>query len=358
MLAGNAAYDPGAFVSIASATGTGSSNTITFSSIPGTYQHLQIRITGQSTDTSLNTLVSLITRFNSDTAANYNYHTMYGDGTAVTASGNASTTSIGIFGTAWRSTTASNTFGVGIIDIHDYASTSKYKTIRSFSGGDANLGTAQERVFLQSGSWMSTSAITSISFELNNGNYATGSTFALYGIKGAQIMPTTYEPIATTTLGSAASTITFSSIPGTYTDLRLVVVARGTTASTGVGINLRFNSDSATNYSRTYLFGDGTSADTGRSTGSTAISGTMPGSSVASGIFAMNTLDIFSYAGSTNKTSLMTISKDMNNGGSDYAWVQTNLWRSTSAITTVTLTTASGNFDTGTTATLFGILKA
>jgi hypothetical protein len=70
-------------------------------------------------------------------------------------------------------------------------------------------------------------------------------------------MAPTYEPIATTTLGTAAASITFSSIPATYTDLRLVVVAKAVSAST---LDVRFNNDSGTNYSKTEISGDGSSA--------------------------------------------------------------------------------------------------
>ncbi len=76
-------------------------------------------------------------------------------------------------------------------------------------------------------------------------------------------MPTTYEPIATTTLGSAAATITFSTIPATYTDLRVVWVGTVTVADSA---GMRFNSDSGTNYSRTVLQGDGSAASSNRST--------------------------------------------------------------------------------------------
>ena len=91
MLAGNSAYVPPSYESIASATGTGSSGTITFSSIPGTYQHLQIRINSRndSTDGATTTM-----RFNGDTGSNYARHYLYGDGATVSASGNATTTSM------------------------------------------------------------------------------------------------------------------------------------------------------------------------------------------------------------------------------------------------------------------------
>ncbi len=110
-------------------------------------------------------------------------------------------------------------------------------------------------------------------------------------------MPITYEPIATQTLGSAAASITFSSIPGTYTDLRLVFV--GTLSSGNATTGWRANSDSATNYSETYIGGDGTSAFSGRNTNST-----FGFAGVTDTNQSMTTVDVFSYAGSTYKLFL------------------------------------------------------
>ena len=81
-------------------------------------------------------------------------------------------------------------------------------------------------------------------------------------------MPTTYEPIATQTLGSAAATITFSSIPATYTDLRLVLVG---TSTISANPKINFNSDTATNYSQTILSGNGSVANSARQTNGTTI---------------------------------------------------------------------------------------
>jgi len=164
-------------------------------------------------------------------------------------------------------------------------------------------------------------------------------------------MPTTYEPIATTTLGSAATGITFSSIPATYTDLRVVLV--GTTDSANSGV--RFNSDTATNYSETTLQGDGSSATSTRTTSGTYIK---TNGNVAFGytLPALMEVNIFSYAGSTFKTVLSRVSNDQNGSGATDSVV--GLWRSTSAITTVYVFAAGGSLQTGTTATLYGIKNA
>jgi hypothetical protein len=168
-------------------------------------------------------------------------------------------------------------------------------------------------------------------------------------------MPVTYENIATTTLGSAASTITLSSIPATYTDLRLVVVG----AATGVGIhmNAQFNSDTGTNYSVTSLIGTGASAISGRTTSANQM--LLSTNQLITTNPAMVTMDILSYRGSTFKTSLNTATNDKN--GSGIVLRNVGLWRSTSAITSITLLDTyggGGQFDVGTTATLYGILRA
>ena len=157
--------------------------------------------------------------------------------------------------------------------------------------------------------------------------------------------------IATQTLGSAASSITFNSIPSTYTDLRVVFIGQGNAAN--VDTLLRFNSDSGTNYSETDLTGSGSAANTFNRTSNTSIVASYPATwSAQPSLF---TMDIFSYAGSTYKTVLNTLSGDQN--GSGYVMRQVGLWRSTSEITSITLTTGGANtYTAGCIATLYGIL--
>lgn len=173
-------------------------------------------------------------------------------------------------------------------------------------------------------------------------------------------MPTTYEPIATQTLGSAAPTIDFTSIPSTYTDLRLILFVRTTrTAASTDSVRLRFNSDSGGNYSYVRLEGNGSSALSDNTVNASNANFThqVPTDGAASGLFGFCTADIFSYAGSTFKTLLATTSNDMNGSGTTQRTV--NLWRSTSAVTSINLFVGSGdNFATGTTATLYGIKNA
>lgn len=184
MLAGNAAYDPAATWLISRQTLSSNTTSITFSSIPSTYQHLQLRILSRSTRTAM---ANLNIQINSNTGLVYTRHELSGDGATATASastaGGVTTASIA------RSTgtdSAANIFGVSIIDIHDYASTTKNKTIRSFFGIDNNSATPAGVVGLRSVLYIGTDAVTSLTLtSASSTNFVTGSTFALYGYKGA-----------------------------------------------------------------------------------------------------------------------------------------------------------------------------
>ena len=182
-LSSGVAASTSSYESIASATGTGSSGVITFSSIPSTYKHLQIRGIAKDTYAGVFELPTRV-RFNSDTGNNYTMHNLNGNGTTVTAQGDATGTNAFFkFRGSNLSTDATfaNMNAVSILDIIDYADTSKYKTARGFSGSDRN-GTGS--IFLISGLWLSTSAISTITLTADGTNWTTSTTFALYGIKG------------------------------------------------------------------------------------------------------------------------------------------------------------------------------
>jgi hypothetical protein len=170
----------GAYDSIATTTvGSGGTASITFSSIPQTYTHLQIRYIGRSTLTG--DVASPIFTFNGDTGSNYTFHQLYGEGSIAGSTGSASQVRVTASQVASQFL-SSNIFGAGVIDILDYASTSKYKTQRSIGGFDANGSGALQ---LRSGVWMNTAAITSITFALGaTSDYMQYSQFALYGIRG------------------------------------------------------------------------------------------------------------------------------------------------------------------------------
>lgn len=181
LLAGNTAWNPAGFESIATVTGNGSSSTLTFSSIPSDYTSLQIRGIGRSAGS---TIAATLT-FNGGAVGDYSRHELRGNGSAAGASGGSSATSITVLRIAVSSSTAS-TMGVGVIDIHDYASTTRYKTVRAFTGMDMNTSSTTYQVQMLSGVWMSTAAITSITLEVADFTaWTSQTTFALYGIKGA-----------------------------------------------------------------------------------------------------------------------------------------------------------------------------
>ena len=167
-------------------------------------------------------------------------------------------------------------------------------------------------------------------------------------------MPATYEPIATTTLGSSAASIAFTSLTSAYTDLRLVVISLAS-AST-IGGMIQFNSDTGSNYSYTRMTGNGTAASSTRVSNFTQLNTAFSGNATTT-IPMLQTVDVFSYAGSTNKTVLVTSQSDQN--GSGAVERSCGLWRNTAAITRIDVfPNSANNFATGTTATLYGILKA
>jgi len=163
-------------------------------------------------------------------------------------------------------------------------------------------------------------------------------------------MPSTYEPLATQTLGSTASQITFSSIPATYTDLVVVVNASLTTGS--ANMNLNFNNDTSALYSATWVGGNGTSALSSRNTGNTSMVTTYYGTlQTTIGTFILN---VMNYANTTTNKTLLARMNNTIDGTSATA----GLYRSTSAINRIDLITGSSTFTAGSTFTLYGIKAA
>ena len=158
-------------------------------------------------------------------------------------------------------------------------------------------------------------------------------------------MTSTYEMIATNTLGSASATVTFSSIPATYTDLRLIIA--GGFAGGLDDLLIRVNSDSGNNYSRTFMYGDGSSAVSGRASNNSGfyVAGLNGGQSVSK-------WDFMNYSNTTTNKTVLVRSDAAN--WATFATVA--LWRSTAAINAMSIANASaGNFNAGTTFTLYGI---
>jgi hypothetical protein len=162
--------------------GAGGQSSITFSSIPSTFTHLQIRAIikdNRASTTSDNNFL----RFNNDTTSNYNAHQIIGNGSAASA-GTTGTDTAALYATIPGASIGASIFGVAVVDILDYANTNKYKVLRSLNGYDSN---GDGTVRLTSGLWMSTAAINRIDLLTNTGATSTiqqYSSFALYGIRG------------------------------------------------------------------------------------------------------------------------------------------------------------------------------
>jgi hypothetical protein len=165
----------------------------------------------------------------------------------------------------------------------------------------------------------------------------------------------TYTPIATTTLGSAAASYTFSSISGTYTDLVLVVA--GTISSNGFGVVARFNSDSGTNYSVTNLRGSGSATQSTRASNQTYAWLTY-GDGFSSTEQCNLIAQIQNYSNSTTFKTVLTRNNNPNGSSGFGTEATVGLWRSTSAITSITVQPESGNLNSGMSLTLYGIAAA
>ncbi len=165
-------------------------------------------------------------------------------------------------------------------------------------------------------------------------------------------MAVTYEKIATTTLGSSAATVTFSSISGAYTDL--VLITNSATGTNDIDMYIQVNGDTGSNYSWTRITGNGTSAASSRASSSNL--GYRVGNMSGSNVGQNNA--IIQFQNYSNTTTYKTILSRSNNP-SLLIELFVGLWRSTSAITQIEIKAqASYSFSIGSTFTLYGILKA
>jgi hypothetical protein len=189
VLAGNDAIYAGSYESIQTVTvGAGGSATVSFTSIPSTYKHLQIRVMAKAVSATAGG-AALFMRMNSDSGNNYSIHQLLGSGSSTATAFGEATVPYALVGNngSYQSLTVgdgASMYSVHIIDILDYANTSKYKTVRALHGRDNNSTTG--RVMLESGLWQNTAAINTLSFTMRDGSAASNisqySSFALYGI--------------------------------------------------------------------------------------------------------------------------------------------------------------------------------
>lgn len=157
----------------------------------------------------------------------------------------------------------------------------------------------------------------------------------------------TYTPIATTTVSGTPSSVTLSSIPSSYTDLVLIIAGA---SSTGTSYKLQFNGDTGTNYSSTYLYGDGSAAASGR----VSNNATMNGFGRTDGSGGNGIINIQNYA----NTSIYKTAIGRGSAAGNLVIASVGLWRSTAAINSITIQTEAGTFSTGETLTLYGIAAA
>jgi hypothetical protein len=157
----------------------------------------------------------------------------------------------------------------------------------------------------------------------------------------------TYTPIATTTLGSAASSVSFTSISGSYTDIQIVFSGAITSGFDAIG--LQFNGDTGSNYSRVYIAGNGSAASSSLSSSQTSSQIGLMGTEQSNSIF-----NVMNYANTT--TYKTAIARGNSSANATRAGV--GLWRSTSAINRIDLIAGSSTFISGSTFTLYGIQAA
>jgi hypothetical protein len=162
-------------------------------------------------------------------------------------------------------------------------------------------------------------------------------------------MPTpTYTPLATVTLGSAAASVTFSSIPATYRDLILIGVATGSTTLQG---RIRLNGDTGSNYNYVRMSGSGSAA--------TSVSAVNQTFGFVSGIAQATTtgalqikIDIMDYSATDKHTTVVSRADQAANGAEAFA----NRWANTAAVTSVQVLTSTGNWAIGSTFNLYGVI--
>jgi hypothetical protein len=175
-------------------------------------------------------------------------------------------------------------------------------------------------------------------------------------------MPTTMKLIAKNVLGSAANTIDFQSIPGTYTDLSLVASLRAdfNTVQHYAVCSLTFNNSGGTAYSNRRLVGTPTAAVSFSDSSQASFQVIVNGTASTASTFGQFALYVPNYAGASNKSASGDLVQESNSAANSEALniAYAYLWANTAAIDRITLTAGSGNFVSGSSAFLYGISRA
>ena len=333
---------PATYEPISTTTLGSTASSVTFSSIPGTYTDL-VLVTSNTSSAGLGGVY--LDQINGDTGTNYSSTKIFGTGSTAGSDRNTSDTGVNI---ALSNSTQCN----NIFHFLNYSNTTTFKTV--LARGNSAGGQTRASVAL----FRSTAAITS--FRLSGVTFDAGSTFTLYGILKAQTMANTFIKIASVTVGAGgASSMAFTSIPATYTDLVLKVSARRSDSSEGY-LSARFNSDSGSNYSNRTIRGTGTAASSSTSSSDTLLFfWVIDGTGYTANTFASADIYIPNYT-SANQKSISAENAAENNATGSYMQITAGLWSGTAAITAITLyanESATGTFGQYSTATLYGIKK-
>ena len=157
---------------------------VTFSNLNtySAYKHLQIRAVARTARTAFS-LDAIDLQFNGDTANNYAWHSLVGNGSSVTSFAAPTSLNPSAMTVAQISSNLapSGAFGAGVIDILDFSNTSKNTTIRSLAGYFSD--SSRREISLRSGVWLNTAAVTSLTLKGQSDSFVSGTRFSLYGIK-------------------------------------------------------------------------------------------------------------------------------------------------------------------------------
>ena len=325
------------------------SSSITFSSIPQTFSHLQLRCYVKGTG-------ALSITFNGSATGYVSTFTEGdGGGGSIGSGRDATSASILLYG-AVAATTPTNYFGHSVIDIPNYTNTNITKTLRALNGWDYNSANPKGYIDLDGGFWNNTNAINSITVSATS--FVQNAQVSLYGIKQVIVGVTytnssaaTYEPIQSFTLAnSSTATFNFTSIPSTYTDLILVMTGAATVGGNAIFININADT-SANNYGLTEMAGNGTTATSQRRTQNT---GWVFWQGMSTSFDNVVKIEINNYAKTVGfKTAMLR-----SNSAQGYTEQLVGSWANTSAINRIEIFTTSGAFSSGTMATLYGIKAA
>ena len=163
-------------------------------------------------------------------------------------------------------------------------------------------------------------------------------------------MPTpTYTPLATVTLGTTASSITFSSIPATYRDL--VVVLNGTVTN-NTALQIRYNGDTGSNYSKVHMWGQSSSGQSDASTGDTFFN--LRDVPASGRLFTR--VQIMDYSATDKHKTALALNTYDPSSFSYNVFTGAGRWANTSAITSILVFLGTGNFNSGTTLSMYGVI--